>query len=236
MAKKSSNKRKARNKRRNELARGVDAVISKEAKDTYYLSTYNITYEPITKEVNKLPKNILKQMDELNFQIYNEPQEAIPKLLVLKDKYPDAPILYNYLAKAYGNVRDFAAMEEVCIENYANNPSYLFAKINYAQMCLNKRDYEKVAEIFDNKFDLKLLYPDRNEFHITEFEGFTGVMCEYYYQAGESDAAKLSYDALKEVSPDSLIFKRVHSLFYPGMIVKFLRKLLNKKAAHKLQA
>ncbi len=228
MAKKSSNKRKKRNKRCNELQRGVDAIITKEGKDTYLVCSYNITNEPIAKEGDKLPKIILNQMEELNFQIYNEPHEVIPKLLFLKDKYPSVPILYNYLAKAYSSVRDFAAMEEVCIDNYANNPSYLFAKINYAQMCLNKGDYESIPEIFDNKLNLKLLYPGRNEFHVTEFEGFTGVMCEYYHKIGENEAANLSYDALKEVSPDSLIFKRIHALLYPGMLARLICKLDNK--------
>ena len=154
----------------------------------------------------------------------------------IRYRYPDTPILYNYLAMAYSQVRDFSAMEEVCIENYAENPNYLFAKLNYAHMCIDRGDYEKIPEIFDNKFDLKLLYPDRYEFHVTEFEGFTGVMCIYYHKIGENDAAKLSYDSLKKVSPDSLIFKRVHKLLYPGIITRLIRKLGNKKAEHKLQA
>ena len=229
-------RRKKRSKQHKGLPKGVDSVITKEGKDAYFVCSYNITSESIEEMADRMPEEIKSQISELNFQVHNKPKEAIPKLLILKGKYPDTPILYNYLAKAYSQIGNFSATDEMRIENYANNPNYLFAKINYAHMCLDARDYGKIPEIFDNKFDLKLLYPDRNEFHISEFEGFTGMMCIYYHKIGESDAAKISYDSLEKVSPDSEVFKRVRKLLYPGIIIKFLRKWLNKKTDHEFKA
>ena len=39
----------------------------------------------------------------------------------------------------------------------------------YGDESLQKGEIEKIPEIFDNKFDLKMLYPNRNIFHISEY-------------------------------------------------------------------
>jgi hypothetical protein len=87
-------------------------------------------------------------------------------LLVLKEAYPQTPVLYNHLSAAYNRGGNYKAQRELVIENYLKNPDYHFAKVNYAQLCLDNGDFEKIPEIFDHKFDLKLLYPHRNTFHI----------------------------------------------------------------------
>jgi hypothetical protein len=46
--------------------------------------------------------------------------------------------------------------------------------------------------IFDNKFDLKLLYPHRTTFHVSEYLAFASIMVEYYMRIGEHDAARPS--------------------------------------------
>lgn len=229
-------KRKQRKKQKKNLPKGVNNAITTEDRDTYYVSVYNITSESIADMEDKIPEEITNQISELNFLVHNQPKKAIPKLLILKDKHPDTPILYNYLAKAYSQIGNFSATDEMRIENYAKNPNYLFAKINYAHMCLDAGNYGKIPEIFDNKFDLKLLYPDRDEFHISEFEGFTGMMCIYYHKIGKNDAAKLSYDSLKKVSPDSKVFAHIHKILYPGIITRLIRKLRNKKTDHEFKA
>ena len=47
-------------------------------------------------------------------------------------------------------------------------PDYLFGRLAYARDCLERGDLDKVSEIFEGKFDLKLLYPDRERFHVSE--------------------------------------------------------------------
>ena len=59
-----------------------------------------------------------------------------------------------------------------------------------------------MREIFDNKFDLKLMYPRRDVFHISEFVAFAAVVIEYFARAGEWEPANSLYDALKQVAPD----------------------------------
>jgi hypothetical protein len=195
------------------------AAAKKEGKELQ-VSSYEITYDPMPSRKEKLPRQVRDELDDIHELLYSNPKEAIPKLLELKQKYPKIPVLYNYLAGAYSQVRNHKACRDLIIENYKNNPDYLFAKINYAQICINEGDAGKVAEIFQNKFDLKILYPNRNRFHVTEFAGFTGVLCAYFCVTGERETAELLYKSLTEVSPDSDMVKYAKSFLQPSLITR----------------
>jgi hypothetical protein len=103
-------------------------------------------------------------------------------------------------------------------ENYRNNPDYLFAKINYAQFCLHVGDFDKIPEIFDGKYDLKLLYPRRKQFHVSEFAGFMAVMCAYLSVTGYKETARLFYDSLLAVAPDSELTLFAERFFKPSLL------------------
>ena len=57
-------------------------------------------------------------------------------------------------------------LDEIIIKNYQINPSYLFAKVGYAQLCMHDDELDKIPEIFDKKYELKALYPERDFFHV----------------------------------------------------------------------
>jgi hypothetical protein len=114
---------------------------------------------------------------------------------------------------------------EACVlEAYRRHPTYLFAKVNYANVCLQKGEISKIPEIFDHKLDLKLLYPRRTRFHVSEFTGFAGVMCRYYGAIGEWDAAVIYYQILKQLAPKHPITKHAKRLLYPRFWIRWLRK------------
>ncbi len=201
----------------------------KNDSNTLYVSSYEITRSPIKRNENKFSRADKKKVDAIFEILTTSPTEAIEKLLALKEIYPQAPVLYNYLAAAYSKTGNQKASIKETTENYLINPDYLFAKINYAQLCLNKGEFEKIPEIFDHKFDLKLLYPHRNTFHITEFSGFTGVMCAYYCSIGKSDPAKISFDILNKVAPESLMVNYAKHFLYPTMLTKLQRWAYKKR-------
>jgi len=144
---------------------------------------YDITYNPIEdKNVKKLPADIRDNLKELYYSVLKQPEESIPRLKELIKKYPDVPVFQNYLSAAYWSLGDTKKADEVVIEGYKRHPDYLFAKVNYAQICLHHKEYDKIPEIFDNKFDLKALYPKRNKFHYTEFVGFMYTDLSIFYR------------------------------------------------------
>ena len=113
-------------------------------------------------------------------------------------------------------------------EAYRRHPQYLFAKVNYANLCLQHGEIEKVPGIFHHAFDLKQLYPHRTRFHVSEFAGFAGVMCRYCCAIGEQDTALLSYQMLKQVAPKHPMTKHAKRALYPPFWVRWLRTWADK--------
>ena len=143
-------------------------------------------------------------------------------------KYPQIPRLYNYLSVAYSCAGQGEKAEEAILDNYRRNPDYLFARLNYAELCLRQRDYRKVAEIFENKFDLKLLYPNRKRFHITEVAGFMGLIGIYFLETGEREGAEKYHEILKELAPRHPMAKMLRSKLYPSFLLRLLSRLAGK--------
>ena len=197
-----------------------------------HTSEYVITYDPIEHKDDVLPQSVRDRMkNHIHDMLRSNPTQAIKELLVLKESYPNAPLIYNYLSVAYEAAGNDKAKRETIIENYHKNPDYLFAKVNYAQLCLIDGEAEKVPDIFGGYLDLKLLFPNRNCFHVTEFCGFNGVMCAYFAATGKLDTAKLLYKALVEVAPDSELTRFPLRFMYPSVpgrlekLMKLLRLL-----------
>jgi tetratricopeptide (TPR) repeat protein len=189
----------------------------KKGGEKLHVSSYTITYDPLKNKDENLPKPDKDRLQDLYEMLRGNPKQVIEELLVLKENHPNVPRLYNFLSAAYEAIGDRAAAREIVIENYQQNPDYLFAKLNYAQICMMDGDAEKIPDIFDGKFDLKLLYPNRNCFHVTEFAGFTGVTCAYFAATGKQEIAQLLYKSLLEVAPDSNMIEFARRFLYPSL-------------------
>nr|VFJ68889.1 MAG: hypothetical protein BECKFM1743C_GA0114222_105021 [Candidatus Kentron sp. FM]VFJ73281.1 MAG: hypothetical protein BECKFM1743A_GA0114220_107061 [Candidatus Kentron sp. FM]VFK16153.1 MAG: hypothetical protein BECKFM1743B_GA0114221_104051 [Candidatus Kentron sp. FM] len=148
---------------------------------------------------DRLPEHVKDDIERLYEQIWTKPRKAIPGLLEWIEKYPDVPTLYNYLTAAYSQSGQRKKTREVIEKNYQRNPDYLFARLNYANLCIRDGDYGKVGEIFEHKFDLKLLYPQRKRFHVTEVAGFMSTTGTYFFYAGKRESAEKCYELLEQI-------------------------------------
>ena len=102
-------------------------------------------------------------------------------------------------------------------------------RLNYAQLFLLQRNFEKIAEIFDHKFDLGLLYPNRRRFHVTEFIGFMGVVGPYFLGIGERDLARNVYQMMKDISPDHPLTEQFGLELNAGALTRWLRRLVGRR-------
>jgi tetratricopeptide (TPR) repeat protein len=185
------------------------AVTLPDAQDIRLVS-FEITDEPLEDKFSQaIPDEISDQLEELYYLCQKNPSKAIAPLEKLRRQYPDIPKVYNFLFAAYEWSGDKAKAREAVLEMYRRHPDYLFAKVNYAEFCLQDGNYDKIAEIFDNKFDLALLYPDRKKFHISEVRGFYGIMGRYWLETGQTQAAKICYKLLRQIDPENEITKRL---------------------------
>lgn len=198
----------------------------------FSITRYEITSEPIIEGAYKrLPDNVKAALERLFFLVQSRPRQAIPELEALLQTYPHVPNIYNYLSIAYSRAGEKERSEQIVLENYRRHPEYLFARINYADICLAKGDYAKIPDIFNHKFDLKLLYPKRKRFHISELTAFMGVMGQYFLAIDQRELAENIYNILQQVAPDHAYTKRLKHKLYPN----FLQRLLERVKAHAME-
>jgi len=172
------------------------------------ITEYEVTYEPmenpyIKKLSHSVRKKIGKISEELYEMVFKQPEKAVISLKEAIEQYPDVPQFSNYLMMAYSKTGEWDKIEDLVAENYRKYPDYLFAKLNYAELCLRRKEIDQIPIIFDNKFDLKLLYPKRKKFHITEVIGFMGITGLYYCEIGEIKSAELCYSILRKLDPQN---------------------------------
>lgn len=222
-------KQKQRLKRKQRTITTPSASPLPDIERAVYVSEYEITFEPILDRAYKrLPNEVKEAINRLHDESQRRPLEAIPELLDLIEKYPDVPILYNYLSIAYSRSGQREKSEVVVRENYRRNSDYLFARLNYVEVCLARGDYEEAAEILDHKFDLKLLYPNRKRFHISEVVSFMGLVGMYFVEIGERDKAEKYYDVLQQIGRRYPVTKQLHNRLFPGLFTRLYLRLTGR--------
>jgi len=193
---------------------------------------YEITDEPMPEPAyERLPQPVKDQLDTLYHEtlFLRKPREAIAVLQPLIERYPDVPQIYNYLHTAYQQLGDRDNSQRVLQETLERFPDYLFGRIAYATDCLQRGEPEKVPEIFDGKYELKLLYPERERFHISEVMSFYTVVAWYWHTQGERDRAGTYYKLLRQLDPKHPNTRFIQHLLYPSRLKTWLQGLLPKQ-------
>jgi tetratricopeptide (TPR) repeat protein len=198
--------------------------------DALVYTEYDITDEPLdNRDIKKLPSQVQERIDDLYELAQRDPRQVIPELERLIATYPHVPTFFNYLSIAYLAAGDQEKATALVREAYRRHPQYLFAKVNYANLCLQHGEIEKVPGIFDHAYDLKQLYPHRTRFHVSEFTGFAWVMCRYFCAIGQRETATLYYRMLKQVAPRHPMTTHAKRVLYPPFWIRWLRTWAAKR-------
>ena len=192
--------------------------------DALVYTAYDITDEPLdNRDITRLPAQVQARIDDLYELAQHDPLRAIPELERLVTTYPHIPTFANHLSMAYLAAGDQEQATALVREAYRRHPQYLFAKVNYANLCLQQGEIGKVPGIFGHAGDLQQLYPHRTRFHVSEFTGFAWVMCRYCCAIGERETAALYYQMLKQVAPRHPMTKHAKRSLYPPFWVRWFR-------------
>jgi tetratricopeptide (TPR) repeat protein len=204
-------------------------VSTKDTLTPVYVIQYEITDEPIQElAYQRLPKAVKKKLGNLYQMAHRDPQRAIPELIELQNKYPRVPPIYNYLAVAYSYAGEHEKAEQITQENIRKNPDYLFARINQAQLLLAKKEYDKIPDVFEHKYDLQQLYPKRRKFHISEVANFMGIMGFYFSKTNQHDIAEKYNEVLQEIASEFPIAKALNRELNPGIAARVLKRILGE--------
>jgi tetratricopeptide (TPR) repeat protein len=209
--------------------RSISKRSQSSSPEPLLLVQFEITDEPIEgRAFRKLPNSVKRELERLHWEAQRKPEQAIPELLEFKKKYPNIPQIYNYLTVAYSASKDMEKAEAIIEENIRRNPDYLFARVNYAEVCFARQEYEKIPEIFDHAYDLKALYPNRKRFHISEFANFMGIIGFYFAKTDQREMAERYNEMLQETAPDFPMAKRLNRELNPGILTRLLKRLANE--------
>jgi len=197
--------RKAKKERAPRLS-ALGLEPSRASAKHFKLLSYTISYDPMADTSRMRNPDLESALEGVRRQLFEEaqdnPESAIPKLEELLVRFPDEPMLLNWLATAMQSAGGIENAEAIALRNFQANPDYLFAKLNYAHIQLAKGNLEAVESILNKKFDLKLLYPERNVFHATEFIALNHLMVSYWVKKGEFKAARRLFETMEEILPE----------------------------------
>jgi tetratricopeptide (TPR) repeat protein len=127
----------------------------------------------------------------------------------LHREHPEIPRVYNYLNLAHSMLGNQEQARKVAEEGYHRHPDYLFAKVGYAQHCLEDGRLDEVEKILGDQRDLTLMYPERKKFHTSEALAFYGLMGLYMAEIGQFKTARRYYKLLKSLDPEHTTTKAV---------------------------
>ena len=166
----------------------------------YKFFSYQITTEALSDnnevDFSERDAKIFLDIEQKLRERQTDFNKYIPELEKFKKRYPEERRIYNLLGVCYGQKKDSRKTFEVLTEQYKKFPDYLFARVNLATWMIREGKHEKVKEIFEGKFDLKLMYPERNVFHISEASCFMSICGRYFVLEGEITRAKTYLDML----------------------------------------
>lgn len=171
-----------------------------------------------------------KRFQDLLHEALLYPKKAYQTALNWKKEVEPIQELDNLLTYLHLRNRQVKKAEILIQESYQKYPNYFFAKINYADQCLRKKQADQIPLIF-HSFDLQKLFPERKAFHVSEFRGFMTLMSHYHLFLKDRISAEKFYQNAYEADPThpSVIFLE-KILRHQNFLKKFLHKIL--KLAH----
>ncbi|MBN1457538.1 MAG: hypothetical protein JW912_06785 [Sedimentisphaerales bacterium] len=158
--------------------------------------------------------------------VRERPQEVIPELLALRQKYPDVPAISNYLGIAYMYSGQETLYYETLLDTVKRFPTYLFGKTSLGEYYLNHQQHQKVKEVFEGKFELRQHYPTTEMFHVSEVRSFFSVVGSYFVRTNNLARALYHYCMLVDVEPEHPATKRLGDEIILKEIEKLSRKML----------
>ena len=197
--------------------------------------SYDITSDALPQPRRSLDGLLTLDKHEQLFHLTAEdPAAAIPKIEELLERAPDAPVLLNWLGRAHSLLGHDEKVDELALRNFQRNPDYLFARINYAQRALSRGELEQIPLILDKKYDLKLLYPERSVFHVSEYLAFASLMGEFYVRTGEQEAAERTLETMEKIDPDHEVTCRLRDVVETSGLLQVFRRVLGMKRRKRL--
>lgn len=136
-------------------------------------------------------------------------------LELMKERNPDERRIYNLITVCYNQIDENKKAFKTLQETYDKFPDYLFAKTGLMRMAFYENNHRKYIDIFGGKiFDLKSLFPNRNEFHISEALDFYSVVGTYFARERKYFLSMQCLKILAKLAPDNQLTRLLDEELY----------------------
>lgn len=213
------------NKPRISPTTGIQPVTGPDGQELYFL-TYDIVNGPLEEAQGVIAPELTEELDGLHNIVMTAPAFATKQLEAAVEQMPDLPMLKNWLYIAYMSSGRDADADAILDRTVRDHPDYLFGRIALAQRHILHGQYDRVLETLGGVLDLKLMYPHRTRFHISEVVALWGVVGQWLACTGETDAAMSYYEQLCQVAPDDPVTERLEFLLLPQIVKATLREMV----------
>ena len=168
----------------------TDALTPEESKNSF---------PAVSPEDEELMATLYHDLHERPDTIDSENCDYFQKLNALRAKYPDNPVILNYITNGYDLLGEKDQVEKLIAETYEKFPDYLFAQTAQANIYLNDGFPEKALEVLKGAYTLKQLYPHRTVFHISEVRAFEYVMVRYFCATEDLEQADIHFQIIQKI-------------------------------------
>ncbi|MEK6780690.1 MAG: DUF1186 domain-containing protein [Bacteroidota bacterium] len=164
---------------------------------------YNITTDPqFQNKRYGIPPALEKQLQSLAIECQKKStSKLVDKLNQLIIQYPTVPQLKNYLSVTFHVQGNKKKAEEVNQWTLSEHPDYLFARLNAANVYIERSELEKVPEVLGEMLEIKSLYPERDLFHLAEVTGYLKVVIRYLAAMENVELAENRLELLTGIAP-----------------------------------
>jgi len=168
------------------------------------IDCYEIYFEALDlSERSLVPKNYILEYKRLVELVQLDQGKCLGEILALKEQCPSSPEIDNLLGFAYAQTRQIHKANSLIEETYSKYPDYFFAKINYADLQLRKKNISGVEEVFP--FDeIKDNFSQRARFHVSEYRSFMVLKSRYYIERYNKERAYYFYERALKADPAHL--------------------------------
>jgi tetratricopeptide (TPR) repeat protein len=156
--------------------------------------------------------------------VAENPEEVLQIAPTYIEKYPDIPMLYNFLYGAYRKLKRPREAMNLMKKTLQIFPDYLFGRVEYALYLLRRGEPEKAHAALGNAGTLSQLYPERKVFHATEWKAFAYAMSRCWIQKNDLNQAKIYLEIVQKISPKGHEIRDLQKKMKSKVFAQFIEK------------
>lgn len=189
--------------------------------------SYSINWDSLNTR-RKITSDLRDEICDFYYSVQKNPKDQISKLKEMLEEYSDIQIFYNYLENAYREEEDFVNANEIARLTAKKFPDYIFGKVSQIEIYLDSKELDKIPELLHDKFDFRLLYPEKATFHIQEVLAFNFALGKYFALKTDPNTATEYLEKIKGIDEDHIFVKQLQKFINKNSGLKFYQKVLNK--------